>query len=333
MRKKVQATLKDIAAELGVTVMTVSQGLNGTGRISESTRQRVREAADRLNYSPNWVAKSLRMSSTRTIGIAVGDASQMFFSQVLRGIQDAAEAVGFNVMVSNTDQRPGKEKSVIDMLISKRLDGLIIVSPMLSDPDYVTYLKACGIPIVVLMRNLDCFDLVISDNEQGGYLAAEHLLNQGCKSPYYLLLPEVSQVGDDRLRGHLRALHDHGVDDRPERIWRTIPSIEGGMAAMKALLAHGFDGDSLCCDCDLIAIGAISELEKAGYRIPEQVKICGFNDLELSPYINHPLTTIRQHRYEIGKIGMELLMKRIQHRTRPVQKIVLPVELIARIST
>jgi LacI family transcriptional regulator len=257
----------------------------------------------------------------------------MFFSKILRGIQDVAEEAGYNVMVSNTDQRPGKEKSVIETLMSMRIDGLIIASPTMTDQRYISYLKDCGVPIVILMRNWEDFDMVISDNNLGGYLSAEYLLRTGSKKIYYLLLPQVSKVGEDRLRGHIRALNEYGIEFRPEQVKRTIPSIDGGAESMKELLKNGFDGDAICCDCDLIAVGAMNELQKAGYKIPDQVRVCGFNDLELSPYVRHPLTTIRQNRYDIGREGAILLLDKIKYNNKLTRKVILPVELIIREST
>lgn len=257
----------------------------------------------------------------------------MFFSQILRGIQDVAELTGYSVMVSNTDQRPSKEKNVIKMLMAKRIDGLIIASPTVTDKNYINYLKKCGIPIVVLLRNWEGFNMVISDNELGGYLSADYLVSTGSQKIYYLLLPEISQVGEDRLKGHIRALSEHGIEFHPEQIKRAVPSIDGGAAAMKELLDNDFSGDAICCDCDLIAVGAMNELNKSGYKIPEMVRICGFNDLELSPYVRYPLTTICQHRYDIGKIGMKLLLDRIKNYNKPAKKVTLPVEIIVREST
>lgn len=328
-------TLKDIALEAGVSTVAVSQVLNDKGKISTETRQRVLAAAQRLQYSPNLVAKSLRMKETRTIGVAVSDASQMFFSQVLRGIQDATDEAGYSIMVANTEQRPGKEKNVIELLLSKQIDGLIIASPTTTEADYLRSLVTRNVPIVVLMRHWSDVDVdtVISDNELGGYLAADYLLTSGCRDIYYLLLPEISQVGEDRLRGHIRALQKHHVPFNPDRILRAIPSIEGGLAAMTELLKKGFNGDAICCDCDLIATGAMHVLINAGYQVPDQVKICGFNDLELGPYLRVPLTTIHQSRYQIGQEGVRLLVDHIQNPKRPTKRITLPVDLIVRDST
>ncbi len=335
LKRNKSVTLKDIALEVGVSPVAVSQALNNTGRISENTRQRVITAAKRLDYSPNLLAKSLRLRETRTIGVAVSDASLMFFAQVLRGIQDATDEAGYSIMVANTEQRPGKEKNVIDLLFSKQIDGLIIVSPTTTEADYIKSVVDRNIPIVVLMRHWNDVDVdtVISDNETGGFLAADYLLSVGCRNPYYLMLPEISQVGEDRLRGHVRALHQHGVPFNSNRIIRTIPSIEGGLAAMKKLLEEGFDGDSICCDCDLIATGAMHVLLDHGYKLPSQVRICGFNNLELSPYLRFPLTTIHQSRYEIGFEGVRLLVDHIKNQNRPTTKIVMPVKLIVRGST
>jgi DNA-binding LacI/PurR family transcriptional regulator len=329
-----QATLKDIAERTGVTAMAVSQVLNGTGRISIDTRRRVIEAAKELNYSPNFIAKSLRMKETRSIGIVVSDSSEIFFMQVFRGIQDESEEAGYSVMIANTDSRTSKEKSMINMLLSKRIDGLVIASPTLMDQKYIDYLKHCGIPFVVLSRQWgEGVNTVISDNEEGGYLAADYLLRTGSRKIFYLSLPTISQIGETRLKGHIRALNEHGVDFRKERIKTTISTFEGGIESMKELMEAGFDGDALCCDDDRMAVGAMDVLLNAGYKIPEQVRVCGFNDLEIAPYVQIPLTSVRQHRYKLGREGARLLFEQIKNPSISTRKMVLPVDLILRKST
>lgn len=328
-------TLKDVAREAGVSAMAVSKVLNDKGGISKETAQRILEAAKRLNYRPDNIAKSLRVQETNTLGVVMGDSTQLVFAKVLRGIQDAAAEAGHSVIVANTDQDMEKEKHAVDVLLRQRIDGLVLAAPLRVTTEAMEDLRAAGTPTVVLMRSSSGLgiDSVENDNFQGGYDIVDYLLSTGSCDIWFLALPRTSQPNLVRLRGYRQAFRDHDLTLDESRIHYCEPYIESGMAAMEQLLDSGLTGGAICCGCDLIAIGAISIIRRRGFSVPGDFRVTGYDDIDLMDYLEVPLTTIRQPKYEIGHEGVHLLMERIQDPSRVARNISLRSDLVIRKST
>ena len=267
-------TLKDVAREAGVSAMAVSKVLNGKGGISKETAQRILEAAKRLNYRPDNIAKSLRVQETNTLGVVMGDSTQLVFAKVLRGIQDAAAGAGHSVIVANTDQNMEKEKHAVEVLLRQRIDGLILAAPLRVSQEAMDELRSSGTPVVVLMRSSSGLgiDSVENDNFQGGYDIVDYLLTTGSRDIWFLSLPRTSQPNLLRQRGYRQAFRDHDLTLDESRICYCEPYIEAGIAAMEQLLDGGLTGGTVCCGCDLIAIGAISVIRKRGFDVPRDFR-------------------------------------------------------------
>ena len=330
-----RVTLKDIALEANVSVMTVSKVLNGKSGISKETAEKIREVAKRLHYRPNHVAKSLRASETYTLGIVVSDSSELVFSKVLRGIEDAASAEGYRVMLINTDQKVEKEKLAIETLLGQRIDGLILAAPLLTSRDDLTWVKAFGTPIVMLMRSgaVASVDSVGNDNINGGYSIVNYLFETGSRDIVFISLPEESQSGRERLIGYKQAFREHGLQWDNEKVYYCRPHIEDGLRSANQLLDTGFKKGAICCGCDLIAIGVIRAILQRGLRVPKDIRVTGYDDVELADYLEVPLTTMRQPKYEIGKEGVSLLINRLQNADGTSRQMILKSELIVRKST
>lgn len=328
-------TLKDVAREAGVSAMAVSKVLNGKTGISKETAQRIVEAAKRLNYRPDNIAKSLRVQETNTLGVVMGDSTQLVFAKVLRGIQDAAAGAGHSVIVANTDQNLDKERHAVDVLLRQRIDGLVLAAPLRVSAEAMEELRASGTPTVVLMRSSSGLgiDSVENDNYQGGYDIVDYLLSTGSKDIWFLSLPSSSQPNTLRQRGYRQAFRDHGLNLDESRIFNCEPYIEAGREAMERLLDNGLSGGAICCGCDLIAIGAISVIRQRGFDVPGDFRVTGYDDIDLMDYLEVPLTTIRQPKYEIGREGVHLLVERIQDPARVPRNISLRSELVVRKST
>lgn len=329
MAKRV--TIKDVAREAGVSAMSVSKALNNKPGISVETRRRILDTANRLSYSQNMIAKSLRIEETKTIGVILSDSSEMVMAKILRGIQDTASQKDYSVITANTDHKPELERKSIQTLLDKRIDGLIIVAPMCYSSEDIDKLKASGTPTVLLMRKNDRknIDTVINDNYLGGYKIVEHLAECGCKDLAFLAL----ETNEDRMNGYIHALNHYKLECDSEKILYTPPFIAGGYENTKALLACGRRLDAIVCGCDTIAIGAIEALREANLRIPQDVRVTGYDDIELAGYLRTPLTTIKQPFYEIGCKGMEILLDRMAYPGMPTQKVVIKSQLIVRDST
>lgn len=330
-----RVTLKDVAKEAGVSAMAVSKVLNDKGGISRETAERILEAVKRLNYRPDNIAKSLRVQETRTIGVVISDSSQLVFTQVMRGIQDAAAERGHSVIIANSDQNAEKEKKAVDVLLSQRIDGLILAAPLRHRQEELEELRAFHTPTVVLMRSSSGtgIDSVENDNFQGGYDIVNYLLNTGSRDIHFISLPRSSQPSQMRLRGYKQAYYDHGLKFDDNRVSYSEPYIPDGYAAMEKLLDSGLSKGTICCGCDLIAIGVIQAIRDRGFQVPVDFRVTGYDDIDLMDYLSVPLTTIRQPKYEIGYESVRLLFERMQDQSRISRNIALRSELVIRKST
>ena len=191
-------TLKEVAKEAGVSVMSVSKALNNKEGLSDETRRRILEIAAQMNYSQNQVACSLRTGATRTIGVVLSDSAESVVARVLRGIQDEARRNGYSVIITNTDKQPELEYDAIQSLIDKRIDGLILVAPKCYTEERLMWIQGFGIPTVIAMRHgergQNTADAVLNNNYDGGYEVVSHLLAQGCRRPVFLHLQDSNAV-------------------------------------------------------------------------------------------------------------------------------------------
>ena len=327
-------TLKDIAQVAGVSAMTVSKALNGKPGVSEDRRREICDIAERMNYAPNLIAKSLRVDETKTIGVVLSDTSEMVISKVLRGIQDGATNHGYSIIIANTDHQPERELQSIRTLLSKQIDGLILVAPTLYTNEHIAFLKSFGIPFIFLMRKNDHseIDTVINDNYLGGYQSIAHLVSEGCRS-FQILSLSNSQSSQEREKGYRQAFSDFKIPASPNQFHAVTPFVEAGYNAAKQLLAQGVRFDALVCGCDTVAIGAMDALLEAGVKIPSSVRLIGYDGIDLARYLRIPLSSMAQPLYAIGLNGIEILLDRIHFPQMPVRKLVLKSELVVRQST
>ncbi|MEA4966074.1 MAG: LacI family DNA-binding transcriptional regulator [Oscillospiraceae bacterium] len=327
-------TLKDIAREAGVSAMSVSKAINHKPGISAEKRAHILEIAAQMHYSPNLIAKSLRVNKTKTIGVILSDSSEMVTSIVLRGIQDVAQANGYSVLLANTDHKIEREREAIDTLLSKQIDGLLLVASALHSDADVTALRKLPIPFVFLMRKNDHMniDSVINDNCLGGYQSILHLAKEGCQR-FQLIGLVNSQSSMEREKGYAQAFRDCKIP--PDHIFaaHTDPFIQSGYETMNAILAEKRRFDAVVCGCDTVAIGAMESLLEHGLHIPQDVRVIGYDGIYLAKYLRVPLSTVEQPLYQMGSSGMEILLDRIRFPDMAVRKIVLKSELVIRAST
>lgn len=330
-----KVTLKDVAQAANVSAMTVSKVLNGKPGISKQTREAILEIAERMNYSPNLIAKSLRVNKTKTVGVILSNTSEMVTSTVLRGIQDVAEIQGYSVLRSNTDRKIEREMEAIRTLISKRVDGLILIAPMLHSDEDISELQKLQIPLISLLRKKDSMsiDTVTGDNFFGGYKSVQHLIEQGCRSFQVIALSDIYGLSD-RQAGYEQAFRDFRVPQDCVNVVYGGPFVDSGYRTMNRIFSESkADFDAVICSCDMIAIGAMESLLEHGVRIPQDVRVIGYDGIYMAKYLRVPLTTIEQPLHQIGEEGMRILLERIHFPNISVRKIVLKNELVVRAST
>jgi LacI family transcriptional regulator len=331
-----QATIKDIARKMGVSVSTVSRALSGHPDISEETRKRIEALARELDYHPNTLAKSLQQKQSLVIGVVVPQVKHYFFASIMAGITDVAYQAGFTVMICQSNEDFEREKSNIDVLLSHRVAGLLIsVSMATQSCDHFVRLKRRGVPLVFFDRV--CTEVeaptVVVDDYDGAFRAGEYLVEKGYRRFGHLGGPEFLSICRLRYEGFRDAAARHGLAIRDEWIVRGGLNEEDGTESMSRLLERGGElPDAIFCVTDPVAMGALGLLKRRGIRIPEQMAVMGFTDNPMADLIEPPLTTVRQPAYEIGRTAAELLIDQIQNkqaRENPVHKI-LKTELIIR---
>lgn len=322
-------TIKEIAKLANVSSATVSKVINGKDKyISEETRQRILEIIEREGYIPNGIAKSLKMKRTKTIGIIVPDVMNLFFSEVAKGAEDAAEKKGYSVILCNSDNSKTKEEKYINILQEKMVDGIILTA---SETEASKYLERCNTPMVLVDRDLDLNNSIariMVDNVEGTYKATNYLINKGCRSIGFISSLEVNKLAKERLMGYKNALKENGMEIEQKKIFLKSFSVETGYEGVDYLLNETHI-DAICCGNDLIAIGAIQGLKDKGIKVPEEVKIIGFDDISISKYLDPPLTTVKQPIYKLGEEAVNILVSIIEKKDTEMIKI-LETEIVER---
>lgn len=325
------ATIKDIARELGISATAVSKALNNKGGISKSTVERVKDMAKALGYKPNIIAKSLKLNNTKTIGVIFSDTSYTNFPKIIKGIEDEASKEGYSIILCSTDADKEKEKKAISLLVNKRIDGIILAASMLTTVEDYHFLCGLNVPFVFLVRRSEAAeaDYVANDNIQGAYQMVSYLLKSSRKI-HFINLNGTTPSAVDRLIGYKKALEENGIAFDPSLIYNVKPQTEEGYITVRQLIEKGEDLKSIFCGCDVIGIGAMEALIEKGFKIPEDVQVAGYDDIDFAAYLRVPLTTIRQPRYSIGCKGAEVLINKINNSIKGTQHIILKPEMVIR---
>jgi len=330
-------TMKRIAAELGVSITTVSKVLNNREDIGHATRARVLAKVAELGYQPNAVARSLTLRRTHTLGVVIPDLMYSFFVEVVAGLETIASARGYGLLLCSSNENAAKERAEIDMLRQRQVDGIVLASVNASgNTDLLKRLGSLGIGLVMIDRDdhpaVKC-DRVLTDDMKAGRLATAHLIEQGRKAVAHILGPPITHA-KRRADGYRAALKDHGVRARPEWIVRGGFMEADGYGAMKKLLALKPRVDAVFVANDPAAIGAMKAIWESGLRVPEDIAIVGAGDIALGDLLRVPLTTVSWSRDEQGKQAARLLLDRIgPEPSGNFRTVVIPPHLIIRRSS
>ena len=304
------ATLREVASRAGVSTATVSRALRGAVGTDPTTRRRVQEAARALRYRPSGVARSLKLRSTRTIGLIVTDIENPYFPQVIRAVEDAARDRGYSVVLTDGRRSPEREFRSLEVLAEREVDGLLIASSALTGR-HQRWIEERPCPVVIINGEspLDAVPAVLTDNEAGGRLAAEHLLDLGHRCIGYVAAPAADNVAvGKRLSGAHLALADYGLAADELHVVVGDGGTKGGEDAARAALKQRSETTALICYNDLTAVGATRALRSLGLRAPQDVSVVGFDDIELASYVDPSLTTIRQDTDEMGHWAVDSLV-------------------------
>jgi len=328
-------TIKDVAKRAGVAPITASRALNNTGYASEAVRQRVRQAAEELGYTPNALARSLRSNQTRTLALVLTDVTNPFWTTVARGVEDTASEAGFHVILCNTDESEVKQETYINTLVEKRVDGILFV-PAGCNTQPIKFLNQQNIPVVVLDRWLPGIqvDNVRCDSVGGAYSLTRVLLELGHRKIAVISGPRGVSSAEDRVSGFLKALNEEGIKPTPDWIRYGAFTIDSGQAMTQEIISLEKRPTALFACNNFLAIGAMKTFQKAKLNVPHDISVVSFDDLPTSMVVNPFLTAAAQPAYEMGKRATQLLLDRLKSdRPTPPQEIILPVAILRRQST
>jgi len=329
-----RTTIKDVAREVGVSINTVSRALNGKPDVSPETRRLVLKAAQRLNYMPNKLARGLRSNKTGIIGVIVADIANPFFSAVVKGMGKAAKELGYSIILQDTSENYKNEEEAIQIMISEQVDGLLI-TPVQTEKRSIHMLQESGIPFVLVARYFDDADTdyVVADDVQGGYLATAHLIEKGHEKIAFINGPAYNSSAIERFQGYKKALEEHDIGLNESLIRNGALTMEDGYTYGKALLMdHDPQPTALFTFSDFVALGAMKAVREAGLRIPEDIAIVGYDDIDFAFCLESPLTTIRFPKREIGEEAISVLEKKIDGQ-KCHSNLKIPVELVIRQSS
>lgn len=327
-------TIHDVARAAEVSPATVSRVLNTSEKVSPDLKERVLAAVRTLGYRPNNQARSLRRRATTVIGLIISDITNPFFTSMARGVEDAANAAGYSVVLANADEDLAKERRYLEVAAAERMAG-VLLSPASATETSVDLLTERGIPVVTIDRRLKTADLdrVMVNNQRAAREATLHLVEQGCRRIGFVAGRLGTTTGSGRLAGYRAGLKAAGLRADRDLVVSGGFRLAGGHEATRRLLALPERPDGLLVSNNLMTIGAVQALEEAGLRFPDDVALVGFDDMTPALSLHSPITTVSQPTYEIGRQATELLLRRVDGETFPRRQIVLGTELKIRASS
>ncbi|MDQ6710121.1 MAG: LacI family transcriptional regulator [Candidatus Dormibacteraeota bacterium] len=329
-------TLKDLAARAGVHASTISRVANSDPslRISAATRSRIEALLRETEYQPNGVARGLKLRQTFVFAVIIPDVTNPFFAALFRGVEDGAAPHGYNVLLCNTDGSPERQRSHLQSLHARRVDGVVLASSFLKDPS-VQWLRRQRIPYVLVNRfSEEAGDpFVGSDDVLGGRLATSHLIELGHRRIAHLAGMATVSTGVLRRRGYLAALAEAGLEADPTLIVESGYTEEGGANAAQQLLTRPNPPTAIFAVTDMTAIGAFGVARHLQRRIPDDLAVVGYNDIPLASRLVPGLTTVHVPIHDFGAAAARLLIEQIESGAPSRRRLIFNPELVVRAST
>lgn len=329
-----KATIYDVAREAGVSIATVSQVINGKGKISEERRSEIIQIMERLHYHPSVIAAALTGKKTYTLGLLVPDISNPFFAEVARAVEDQGHQLGYSLIICSTDNKDERVERYVALLQQKSVDGMIIGTGV-DNKELLHPLLEQRMPIALIAREMPALPVhtVVVDDFVGGVLAAGHLLGLGHKRVAVLAeQPKVSS-SRERVRGFEETIAEAGLALDRSRVKHCDYGVEDGRRKTLELLREVERPTALFCCNDWLAIGALQAAKELAIRVPEELSIVGFDNTVLASVTSPPLTTVAQPIEPMGQMAVNLLIQELQKELNIKQRIVLRPELTVRGST
>ena len=330
----VAATMKDVALQANVSTATVSRALMNPEKVSQATRNRVEQAALEVGYLPQMQGRNMKRNESRTILVIVPDICDPFFSEVIRGIEVTAAAQGYLVLIGDCAHQNQQEKTFIDLIITKQIDGMLLLGSRL--PFDASIEEQRNLPPMVMANEFAPelgLPTVHIDNLTAAFDAVNYLHELGHQRIGCIAGPEEMPLCHYRLQGYVQALRRSGITVDPHYIARGNFTYEAGASALEQLLALPKPPTAVFCHSEIMALGALSWAKRQGLKVPEDLSIIGFDNISLAEFCDPPLTTVSQPRFDIGREAMLLLLNQLSGQFVDSGSRLLDCELIVRGST
>lgn len=324
------ATMKDIARLAQVSTSTVSHVINGSRFVSDEIREKVMRIVAELNYTPSAVARSLKVRETKTIGLLVTATNNPFFAEVMAGVEQYCQQHQYNLIIATTGGDAKRLQQNLQTLMHKQVDGLLL---MCGDSRFQADIElTISLPLVVMdwwFTELNA-DKILENSALGGYLATKALIDAGHRKIGIITGNLKKSVAQNRLQGYKNALSEAKIALNPHWIVESHFDFEGGVLGIQSLLTQSSRPTAVFCCSDTIAVGAYQAIQQQGLRIPQDLSIMGYDDIELASYLSPPLSTICQPKAELGKLAVEALLQRIKNPNENYRTLVLEPTCILR---
>ncbi len=335
MTKSTRISIIDIAQAAGVSHSTVSRALSDSPLVKAATKTRIQQLAREMGYSPDAWARSLVMGRTQTIGVVVTTIADPFIADVIQGIESTAYEHGYTIILATSNSDPAREMAAVDMLKSKRVDGVIVTSSRVGSL-YQGYLERIGVPVVILNNHSEqsgryTFSVTV-DNEHGGHLATQHLIQLGHRRIAHITGPAGHSSSEGRLAGYRQALMEAGITFDPALVAPGAGRTEAGEHGLAMFVALAQPPSAVFCYNDVTAIGVLHAAQKSGLVIPRDLAVVGFDDISFASFVHPPLTTVAQPKFEMGQQAMQMALA-LMAAQAPVSDIIVKGQLIVRESS
>jgi LacI family transcriptional regulator len=328
------SSLKELADKSGFSVNTVSRALRDEANVKVETKRAIQKLALEMGYVPNSVAKSLRLGKTKTIGVVSADSSNPFFAEVILGIEKAARSHDYHLLLVNTEESPAREREAVNILVERQVDGILLM-PVCGEHSNVERIKALGIPFLLVGRWLPGLEdhSVLSDDYEKSKEITSLFLENGHRDILHLAGPSFVSSSSDRLRGYRDALALAGIPVREKLIIETDGHTEDGHRQINALVRNERSFTAVFAFNDLVALGALRALKEAGFRVPKDIEVMGFDDLDYSRYLHLSLSSVRIPKQQLGRLAFEDLREHMQDSSLPYRGRTLESRIMLRETT
>jgi DNA-binding LacI/PurR family transcriptional regulator len=311
MRNTASVSIKDIAKAASVSHSTVSRALSDSPLVKAETRSRIQSLAREMGYSPDAWARSLVMRQTRTVGVVVTTLADPFIAEVVQGIESTAYQHGYTVILASSGSEPERELAAVEMLRSKRVDGVIVTSSRVGAL-YQKHLERIGVPVVLLNNHSEqsgryTFSVTV-DNQHGGHLATQHLIELGHRRIAFVSGPAGTSSSDGRWTGYRQALTEAGIPPELGLVVSGTGRTEAGEQAFYTLMALAEPPTAVFCYNDVTAIGLLHAARETGLSVPQDLSLVGFDDIPFASFMYPSLTTIAQPKFEMGEQAMQMAL-------------------------